>query len=192
MSLTWGQRVTVLGGLLLVVGAPLDWIAVDTAYGRIASQTGLERGEGFVTLLLGAATAIGTWRVAADDERTWRPRVHAGVALAGFVSVLVTGMVSEEIEEANLLYGGGLETGAGLGMSALGGFLLFGTGLACIGRFYWSRRTASAQPQRPAAGEPEPGSETAERLRELRELHDEGVITDQEFEEKKRDLLDEL
>jgi hypothetical protein len=42
------------------------------------------------------------------------------------------------------------------------------------------------------AGSENQGNDTTDKLRELRDLHEEGVLTDEEFELKKEELLDDF
>ena len=51
---------------------------------------------------------------------------------------------------------------------------------------------AAAAPPAAAPAPPDEGSGTAERLRELKELHDDGVLTDAEYEERRVRLVDDL
>ncbi len=50
----------------------------------------------------------------------------------------------------------------------------------------------SSAPAAPAAAPPTESSDTAERLRELKALHDDGVLTDEEYEERRARLVGEL
>ena len=49
-------------------------------------------------------------------------------------------------------------------------------------------------PEKPAVGEPEPApaGDVFEKLKKLKELNDQGIITDKEFEAKKKELLDRI
>lgn len=49
-----------------------------------------------------------------------------------------------------------------------------------------------SQPQQAAPAEPAATQSPTEQLQQLGELHKEGIITDQEFEEKKKELLAQI
>lgn len=232
MSLTWGQRVAITGGIALVVGAPMDWLVAQGAASGL-SQSGLEYDDGYVTLVVGVLTAGLVWYGASSDDSGWgwRPRTHAVVTLAGLVALVVVASVAGDIEDANQVGGAGASVvaGAGASLTALAGLLLLLTGVVSVGRFYagGSAGGQSAPPDATddgdagttaaagggeedgkAAADVEGGdagddgaaadvpdgasADVADRLRELRDLRDEGVITDEEFERKKQTLLDEL
>ncbi|NEU56144.1 PH domain-containing protein [Halorussus sp. MSC15.2] len=55
-------------------------------------------------------------------------------------------------------------------------------------RFIREKMKESQQANAPAASEPDP----TEQLKNIKELHDQGVLSDEEFEEKKNDLLDKM
>ncbi|MFC4448011.1 PH domain-containing protein [Halorussus aquaticus] len=57
-----------------------------------------------------------------------------------------------------------------------------------MARFIREKMKESQQATAPAASEPDP----TEQLKNIKELHDDGVLSDEEFEEKKNDLLDQM
>ncbi|WP_135852909.1 PH domain-containing protein [Halorussus salinus] len=57
-----------------------------------------------------------------------------------------------------------------------------------MARFIREKMKESQQTNAQAASQPDP----TEQLKNIKELHDEGVLSDEEFEEKKNDLLDKM
>ncbi len=201
-------------GLLALVGAVLPW--AEAPFG--ISKSGVE-GDGALTLVAGlAVAAIAVVRLLRPGSRIWKwVSVVGGLLLCGFV--LLVALV--DIADVGRIVGesGGLvRIGSGLYVTALAG----GVGMAgaALGAFGGAKaetegrvglqpsgeptlRPRSEPPPSPSTGLTMPSSarldpaevqshSIPEEIRRLAKLRDEGLITPEEFEEKRRYLVDQL
>ena len=110
------------GGLALILGAFLPWATLSAPFVGSISKSGIDGGDGWITVALGAAlVGIG---VRTMTQRVTVPFVGTVLTtvIAGLVTLYELGDVSDHIEDAEY-YGEGLisaSIGAGLWLSLAG------------------------------------------------------------------------
>ena len=114
---------------------------------------------------------------------TYRPsRAQAGIGLAGGALFVVLG-VTVAIPNFGLF--GIIWTLFALGITVYNGYMAFG-------KKYIGPEINIEDEAAPSPGRPDDSGDPEARLTKLAELRGKGLITDEEYEEKRREILDEL
>ena len=114
---------------------------------------------------------------------TYRPsRAQAGIGLAGGALFVVLG-VTVAIPNFGLF--GIIWTLFALGITVYNGYMAFG-------KKYIGPEIKMEDEAAPSPGRPDDSGDPEARLTKLAELRGKGLITDEEYEEKRREILDEL
>ena len=114
---------------------------------------------------------------------TYRPsRAGAGVGMAGGILFVVLGVVVV-IPKFGLF--GIIWTLLALGITVYNGYMAFG-------KKYIGPEINIEDDPAPAAGRQAGPGDPEERLAKLADLHDKGLITDGEYEQKRQEILDEI
>lgn len=145
----------VLGGLLLVLGSFLPWIVVRAPFVGTLSKSGMEGGDGVVSIGLGIAAVIVGYRwVGSDSLSPWLRRLPI-LIMAGTVLLAVVELIdiNDRIEAASTGFVSG-SVGAGIWTLLVGAALvLIGGGLLRLPKQEGPRDPEG--PQRPSSIPPE-------------------------------------
>jgi hypothetical protein len=120
----------IVGGLLMVIGSFLPWITARAAFVGTLNRSGVEGGDGVITLILGIVTGlIGIARFTRRELPPWVQRSPIVTALAGG---LVVGLdwkdVSDRISDVETGGFASANVGAGLWTIAIGCVIAFVAG----------------------------------------------------------------
>jgi len=168
-----GKYVSVVGGILTVVGAFLPWVVV----GGQTTVSGVQ-GQGLFAVTF-CAIALGVIAF-----REWNPPEQAVVVSMGLLVLIVVLNVFSGLDELPAGQSIALTTDPAIGLYAS---LVGGAVLALGGVLGYVLTPADAE----TAPDREPATaDVPEQLRQYKQLEAEGVLTEEEFEAKKAELLE--
>ncbi len=198
-----------LGGLLAIIGASVAWIAVTWTD---ESAGGTYYAEGQVVLAFGIISllAIG-WRHLVGETQEAAPWLDKAMSYLGIASVSRGASCWAWVDRAVALFGiamliavimkwtdlsglvgesdGGYSIGAGVYLSLVGSLLLIASSVPSIVEWVKALKDATGDAAGSSVTSSGPGNSAADELEKLAGLLERGVLTQEEFDAKKKELL---